>query len=167
MNSAARLVVQGLLYAAFAVFLGYLSASPAYDYAAPDKATVKLSLSHAANRVKPCIRLTPREIAELPPNMRRTEKCERERLPLTVELEIDGEIVVSVDAPPSGLWGDGAASIYERFEIEPGEHTVTARLRDSDRGEGWDYAHSEQVVLDAGRYFTVTFRPETGGFKFR
>ena len=167
MSRALKIAIQGIAYALFAAFLGYLSASPGYDYAAGDKASVKLSLSHAANRVKPCVRLTPKEIAELPPNMRRTETCERERLPVAVELEIDGDIVISLEAPPSGLWNDGAASVYERFEIEPGAHTVTARLRDTDRDDGWDYSHTEEVTLAAGRYFTVTFRAETGGFKFR
>ena len=167
MSKVLQITLQVLAYAAFAALLGYLSASPGYDYASADKATVKLSLSHAANRVKPCVQLTPREIAELPPNMRRPEICERERLPLTVELEIDGEIVRSIEAQPSGLWNDGAASIYERFEIEAGAHTVTARLRDTDRSDGWDYTHTEDVMLAAGRYFTVTFRAETGGFRFR
>jgi hypothetical protein len=32
---------------------------------------------------------------------------------------------------------------------------------------GWDYTHTEDVTLVAGRYLTVTFRAETGGFNFR
>ena len=167
MNSLLRIALQVLTYAAFMLIVGYLSASPAYDYAAGEKATVKLSLSHAANRVKPCVRLSPAEIAELAPNMRRPEKCERARLPLTVELEIDGEIVKRIEAPPSGLWSDGPASIYERFEVAAGMHTIVARLRESDRLDGWDYTHAEDVALLAGRYLTVTFRAETGGFSFR
>ena len=107
------------------------------------------------------------QIAELAPNMRRPETCERQRLPLTVELEIDGETVANIEAPPSGLWNDGPASIYERFDTEPGLHTITARLRDSNRTEGWDYVRTEDVTLVAGRYFTVTFRAETGGFVFQ
>lgn len=167
MNSGLRIALQVLAYAAFAFTAGYLSASPAYEYADATNTTVKLSLSHAANRVKPCVQLTPEQIAELAPNMRRPETCERERLPLTVELEIDGEIVANIQAPPSGLWNDGPASVYERFEVEPGMHTVTARLRDSNRSGNWDYTHTEDVSLVAGRYFTVTFRAESGGFSFR
>lgn len=167
MTSVAKLMLQAIAYIAFAVFLGYLSASPGYDYGRADLASVKLSLSHAANRVKPCVRLTPKQIAELPPNMRVQEKCERERLPLSVELDIDGETVISLVVPPSGLWSDGKASVYERLNVEPGLHTVTARLRDSNRTEGWDFVHTETAMLEAGRYFTVTFRPETGGFDFR
>lgn len=167
MLNVLRIVLQAATYAGFAAVVGYLSAAPAYDYADPGNATIKLSLSHAANRVKPCVRLTAEQIAELAPNMRRPEVCERARLPLFVELDIDGETVASIEAAPSGLWNDGPASVYERFEVEPGTHTITARLRDSGRAEGWDHTHSEDVTLVAGRYFTVTFRAETGGFSFR
>jgi hypothetical protein len=167
MNNGLRLFLQAITYAVFAILVGYLSASLAYNYADPGNATIKLSLSHAADRVKPCVRLTPEQLAELAPNMRRPETCERQRLPLTVELEIDGEAVANIEAPPSGLWNDGPASIYERFEAQPGRHTISARLRDSNRTEGWDYMHTEDVTLVAGRYFTVTFRAETGGFSFR
>ena len=167
MNNGLRLFLQAVTYTVFAVVVGYLSASPAYQYGDPGNATIKLSLSHAADRVKPCVRLTPEQIAELAPNMRRPETCERQRLPLTVELEIDGETVMTIEAPPSGLWNGGPASVYERFEVDPGRHTITARLRDSDRTEGWDYVHTEDVTLVSSRYFTVTFRAETGGFAFR
>lgn len=167
MSDLPRILLQALAFAACAAVVGYLSASPAYHYADPGSATIKLSLSHAANRVKPCVKLTPKQIADLAPNMRRPETCERQRLPLAVELDIDGETVASIEAPPSGLWNDGPASVYERFDVDPGTHTLTARLRDSDRPDGWDYTHTEDVTLDAGRYFTVTFRAETGGFRFR
>ncbi len=162
-----RVTVQALAYLGLMALVGYLSASPAYDYADAEKVTIKLSLSHAADRVKPCVRLTPEEIAKLAPNMRRVEYCERERLPLTVRLEMDGELLTQIEAPPSGLWNDGPASVYQRFEVEPGKHTITARLRHSARSEGWDYMHSEEATLVAGRYFTITFRAETGGFRFR
>ena len=167
MSSALRILLQALAYAAFAAVIGYLSAAPAYDYADAGQATIKLSLSHAANRVKPCVRLTPEQIADLAPNMRHAEDCERQRLPLTVELEVDGELLAHIEAPPSGLWNDGPASVYERFDVEPGAHTLTARLRDSARTDGWDYTHTENVSLPASRYLTVTFHAETGGFSFR
>ena len=167
MANGLRILLPVVAYAAFAAATGYLSASPAYNYADLGQATVKLSLSHAAERVKPCVRLTPEQIAALAPNMRQPEKCERERLPLTVELEFDGETVRRIVAQPSGLWSDGPASIYERFEVAPGPHRVVAKLRDSKRTDGWDYVHEEDVTLPPGRYFTITFRAESGGFSFR
>jgi hypothetical protein len=162
-----RYVVQVLTYAGFAVVIGYLSFWPQYQYAAPDRAAVKLSLSHATERVVPCVKLSPQEVAKLAPNMRRTQSCERQRLPLVLQLDVDDEIAYELQATPSGIWEDGPASVYERFELEPGKHSITVRMRDSARGSGWDYTHTETVDLKAGRYMTITFRAENGGFKFR
>lgn len=164
---AIRYLVQGLLFVAFMGVIGYFSVQPRYVYAPADLAAIKLSLSHAAERLEPCVQLTVEQIAAMPANERRPAQCTRERLPLRVELDIDGELMLSVVAEPSGLWSDGPGSIYERFNVSPGEHTITVRLRDSAREDGWDYMHSEVVSLEPARYFTVTFKAETGGFNFR
>jgi hypothetical protein len=160
-------VAQALLYAVFAVFIGYLSVAPAYQYADPDHAVIKLSLSHAADRVEECVKLTPQQINERAVMGEPINECERARLPLAVELDVDGNTVLSLTAVPAGLWKDGPASVYERLAIDAGGHTITVRLRDSARKTGWDYEHSEQVDLTPGRYFTITFRRENGGFEFR
>jgi len=162
-----RYLLQVLTYAAFAIVVGYLSFWPRYQYASPDAATVKLSLSHATDRVVPCVTLSPEEVAKLAPNMRRTLSCERQRLPLILQLSVDGEVTFEHEALPSGLWEDGPASIYERFDLAPGVHAITVQLRDTARENGWDYTHSEDVTLVAGRYMTITFKAENGGFAFR
>ena len=95
------------------------------------------------------------------------ESCERERLPLIIELDIDGETVFSKQAEPSGLWNDGPSSVYERLNVSAGAHEISVRMRDTARTEGWDYTKSAEVVLEPGRYFTVTFKAATGGFNFR
>jgi hypothetical protein len=160
-------LVQGLLYGAFAICVGFFSVAPTYRYADPDIAMIKLSLSHAANRVEACIKLTPQQINDRATRGLALNECARERLPVTVELEIDGARVLLVTAAPSGIWNDGPSSVYERLGIAPGTHTITARLRDTAREHGWDYEHSESVTLSPGRYFTISFRAETGGFGFR
>jgi len=166
-RDAIRFSMQIAAYTAFAVVVGYLSFWPRYDYGSAELAAVKLSLSHPTERVEPCVELTPQQIAELAPNMRRTQACERQRLPLLLELEVDGEVAFSLKAAPTGLWEDGPASVYERFNLLPGAHSITVRLRDSARTEGWDYTHTEDVVLEAGRYRTITFKAENGGFRIR
>jgi hypothetical protein len=159
--------MQAIAYLAFAALIAWFANSPTFHYADQQMASVKLSLSHAADRVEPCVQLTPEQIAELAANMRRTEACERERLPLILELDVDGETIISLTAQPSGLWNDGPSSIYERFDLEPGAHQVSVRLRDTARTEGWDYEKTGEVLLEPGRYFTVTFKQATGGFNFR
>jgi len=167
MRNVARVALQVALYAGFAYALGYLSFWPRYHYASPDMAVVKVSLSHAAKHVKPCVQLTPQQIAKLAPNMRRSVLCERQRLPLFFELDVDGKTALRIEAPPSGLWGDGLSSVYERFDLAPGEHRISTRIRDTARTSGWDYSYEEDVVLAAGRYVTITFKPEKGGFSIR
>ena len=167
MNNLFRYLVQFAAFSAFAVFVGYFSSSPPFEYAQAESAVVKLSLSHAADRVAPCVLLTPEEIAALAPNMRRTESCERARLPLSIELDVDGQRVLAMQAAPSGLWGDGPASVYQRFDLPPGQYRMAVRLRDTARADGWDYTLVEDVNLTAGRYLTITFRAENGGFKIR
>ena len=167
MTRLLRYALQILAYAGFAAVVGYFSFWPRYEYAEPEDAVVKLSLSHAASRARPCVRLTPQEVAELAPNMRRTEQCERQRVPLLIELDVDGETVLQLSVAPSGLWEDGPASVYERFDLPAGVHMIALRLRDSARADGWDYTHVEEVVLERGRYLTITFKPETGGFSIR
>jgi hypothetical protein len=159
-----RYLVQIAAYTGFAVLVGYFSFWPRYQYASAEAATVKLSLSHATERVVPCVELTPKEVAALAPNMRRTHSCERQRLPLVVQLDVDGELAFETSAAPSGLWEDGPTFVYERFDLSAGAHSITVRLRDSAREDSWDYTHAEDVVLVAGRYLTITFKAGKGGF---
>ena len=120
MRNVARAALQIALYAGFAYVVGYLSFWPRYHYASPDMAVIKVSLSHAANHVNPCVKLTPQQIAKLAPNMRHALLCERQRLPLIFELDVDGNAALRIKALPSGLWGDGLSSVYERFDLSPG-----------------------------------------------
>ena len=167
MTDALRYLLQFACYLGFAFAVAWFSASPAYQYAPAGLAQVKLSLSHAAEREAPCVQLSPEEMAALAPNMRRTETCGRKRLPLTVEMAIDGKVVWSREEPPSGLWGDGPASVYERLSLQPGRYELEVRLRDSARESGWDYTLSEDVELVAGRYLTVSFKADSGGFSIQ
>jgi hypothetical protein len=161
-----RILGQALAYLLFAAPLGVFSAAPSYTYLEPDKALIKLSFSHAAQRKGECRRLSREEIAALPPNMRRTEDCPRERLPVVVELVLDGRVVAHDVLPPAGLRRDGASAVYRRFPVAAGRHRLLARLRDSNRAEGFDYEQAAEVELAPGQNFVVDFRAEAGGFIF-
>lgn len=167
MRKPLHLVVQVIAYAVFAGAVAYFSQAPAYHYRSPDLAAVKVSISHATQHVEPCITLTPEEIAALAPNMRNTLSCARARQPLQMEVDVDGETVLQIDEPPSGLWSDGPAVVYQSFELPAGTHRIAVRLRDSGGTEAWDYSDAVVAELLPGRYFTIKFRPETGGFVFR
>ena len=166
MHRLVQLAGQAIAYALFAVAIGYFATRPAYTHLDPDKALIKLSFSHAGQRKGDCRRLTPEELAELAPNMRRPLDCPRERLPLRVELLLDGETLFRGALPPSGLAGDGASTVYRKFPVTSGQHRLTARLRDTARTEGFDYESERDVVLDPRQIFVVDFKAALGGFIF-
>lgn len=163
--SALQIVGQVLFYAAFVVVIGYFASEPAYTHMDPEAAAITVSFGHAGERKTPCRRLTPEEIAALPPNMRRPTDCPRERVALLIEVEVDGELLYRDRLPPSGLAGDGTSTAYERFVLAPGRHAITARLRDSRRERGFDYEHEQVVELVPGQNLVIDFRADTGGFR--
>lgn len=163
--SIPRLLGQAVLYAAFVAVIGYFATSPAYTYMDPQAAVITLSFSHAGEREHECRRLSPEEIAALAPNMRRPMDCPRGRVSVLVELGLDGETLYRASLRPSGFAGDGASSVFERFEVAAGRHHLEVRLRDSRREEGFDYKLERDIELVPGQSLVVDFRPGTGGFR--
>jgi hypothetical protein len=161
-----RLLGQGLAYLAIALTLGYFSNRPAHEYFPENMAMIKLALAHGGDIKEPCHRRTAAELAELAPNMRRPTECERERLPLLVELELDGQLLYRASLPPTGLAKDGPSWAYESFAVTPGRHELVARMRDS-HAEGFDYERRAEIELVARQNLAIDFRAETGGFIFR
>ena len=162
-----RFAGQAAAYAAFALVIGWFSSAPVWRHTDPGRAQIKLSLRHAGEKASECRRLSPEEIAALPPNMRKPMDCPRGRVPVALEVEIDGAPVLAESLPPAGLSGDGASSAYHRFQVDAGEHRIVARLRDSRRAEGFDYQGETTVVLAPRQNFVIDFQPGLGGFQFR
>lgn len=151
-------------YAVFMIAVGYFSASPAYTHLDPSRALLKVSFSHAGQPVRECRRLSPEEIAKLAANMRRPDDCPRERVPLHLVVELDGKPLFEDKLSPTGLWGDGPSSVYQRFPLPSGRHRLNLRLRDSRREEGFDYESQLDLDLVPRQNLVVDFRPATGGF---
>ena len=156
---------QLVVYGAIAALLGYFATSPAYERFPADKAQLVLSFTHVGERATPCRKLTQEEIAQMAANMRRAEVCERERLPLYVELSLGDETLFSANLQPTGLSRDGAAQVHERFTVAPGRHDLRLALRDSAQTTGFDYESELAIELSPGQNFVIDFRPEFGGFR--
>jgi hypothetical protein len=149
---------QMLLYGVFALVIGVFSRWPEYRHLAPDQALIKLSFTHAAKRVAEC-----RQLARLPPNMRAPTKCERERAPMRIEVDVDGAPAFRRVAAPSGLSKDGASSIYQRLSVAAGSHRISVRLKDSAGGGGFDYQREQSVTLAPAQILVIDFDAEKGG----
>ncbi len=158
-----RLALGTLLTVGVIVAAALLSAWPAWRATSEGAAVMKLSLSHGGARE--CRQLSDEELAELPPNMRRREVCDRRRQPVYLELEIDGRRAFAASLPPTGLSGDGPSRLYQRFELAAGSHQIALRLRD-DGGEGFTYSARRELTLAPGQSLAIDFEPRAGGFTF-
>ena len=152
---------QGILYAALATVIVVFSRWPSYQNLAADRALIKISISHQGQLLGDCVELTPQELAKLPPNMRAPKSCPRELSPLTVEVDVDGQLAHRQGAKPSGLSGDGAAVVYRRLEVPAGKHHIEVRMKDNARSEGFDYTRSEEIELAPAEILVVDFDAAT------
>lgn len=157
---------QAVAYGLFALTIAWFSSHPPYQRMTPGSGVLKLSLTHAGQRKDACHARTPEELAKLAPNMRAKQSCQRERQPVMVELDIDGQTVFSQSAAPAGLSKDGASRFYSRFTIPAGEHRIRARLRDSARTEGFDREEEVVVMLEPRQIFVVDYAGDEGRFIF-
>ena len=154
---------QGLLYALFALIIGYFSNSPPYRHLAADQALIKLSFSLHGKLVSECRQRSAEELAKMAPNMRASLDCKRERSAVTVEIDLDGAPVFRHVSVPSGLSRDGASTVYHRFPVGAGEHKITVRLKDDVRAAGFNYSREETVTLAPGKILVIDFNAEKGG----
>ena len=161
---AAHLALGTFATTAIIAGVAVLSAWPTYRTVPQGTALLKLSFSHGGARS--CRDLTDQELAKLPPNMRRTEICDRERQPVFVELDLDGETVYRASLPPSGIAGDGPSRVYQRFVLPAGEHDVAVRLRDTSRAQGFDHTAERRISLAPEQSFAIDFHMVAGGFIF-
>lgn len=164
MPSLLRYLLQAVVYGAIAILIGAFASGPGYRHFPPERAQIKLTLVHGAERRVECHRRTAEELEKLAPNMRKPTDCARERLPVWVEVRLDGAVLYEASLQPTGLLLDGPSRTYRRFEVEPGSHRLQLRLRDSARTEGYDFELDRQIELKPQQSLAVDFRPEGGGF---
>lgn len=165
-NKVVSYAGQALGYAAFIAALGYFSTRPPYRHLPPDTALVKVSLQHAGQRKEVCRERSAEELAKLAPNMRVASVCPRERVPVSVQIELDGKTIVDVSVPPSGLAKDLSSTLYRRVNVPAGEHRVVAKLGDTPAG-GFNHVKEATVSLEPGAILLLDFDAKEGGWIFR
>ncbi len=152
-----RTLGQVVAYGLFVAVVGVFSVWPDYRLLDEQEAIVSLTFSHAAKRVEACRRLSQEELNALPPNMRKPDECPRERHEIYVEMHLDGRLVYSETALPSGLWKDGKANVYRRTTLDAGDYMLFIGMNDSGSGDGFDYIERQDVTLAPGQNLVVTF----------
>ena len=157
-----RYLLQALNYAVFMGLVWYFASYPAINLIGDDEAVLTIAFAHAGQLREPCRRLSQEELNELAPNMRKLEDCPRERSPVTIEAELDGELVYSETLAPPGLFGDGGVDVFYSTRIDAGNHQVKLRMNDSVRIEGFNHQLEQQVQVAPTRILLVGFDHRRG-----
>jgi hypothetical protein len=114
---APKIMAQVGFYLIVGLFIGWFSHLPTYQYADGEQAELKLVVRHSGNLIGECRALSQKEMEKLPPNMRTTQICPREKAPLTVTLTVNGDEFYQRTIKPSGIQSDGVIAQYEIFSI--------------------------------------------------
>ena len=164
MHEVLRYPLQALNYAVFMLLVWYFSAAPPYTQLEPDQAVITVAFAHAGERIEECRQLSQEELAKLPPNMRAPMDCPRERSPVTVQLLLDGKLLIEEVANAPGLYNDLGVDVYRTAKVPVGEHTLAIQMNDNARVEGPTFTHEETVSLDPAQLLVIDFNSETGSF---
>ncbi|HQY27861.1 MAG TPA: hypothetical protein PK956_03230 [Burkholderiaceae bacterium] len=158
---------QGILYLLFAAFIGYFSTAPAYQHLAPNEGLLRLSFRHPGEFATDCRQRTAEELAKLPPQLRAQMDCPRERSPVHVRVELDGQVLYDERFQPAGLRRDGAASGYHRLPIPAGEHRLRVQVNDNARVKGFTHEGERQLTIAPGQVVLIDFIADMGGVVIR
>jgi len=157
---------QVVVYAGLMLVIGFFADTPSYQFFKPDHALIKVAFVHSGKAKGGCRIRTAEELSKLAPNMRMKKVCPRNRLPLMLELFVDGKQIYKDVLPATGFRNTGPSMVYKSFPVSTGHHKIMVRMRDSERTEGYDYTTETEVMLKPSRHFVIQFRAERGEFTF-
>ena len=162
-----RYPLQAVNYGVFMLLVWYFSAAPPYTQLTANQAVITVAFSHAGELREECRQLSQEELAKLPPNMRAPMNCPRERSPVTVQLLLDGELLIEDVAHAPGLYNDLGIDIYRSAKVPVGKHTLAVRMNDNVRVEGPTHSHEETVTLGPAQLLVIDFNSEIRSFIVR
>ena len=161
-NKLIRYPLQALNYTLFMAMTWYLSAAPPFEHLAKDQAVVTLTFAHVGQHIEACHKLSQEELNKLPPNMRKLEECGRERSPVQIEVEMDGQPIFSEKAEPPGIYNDGSISIFISKRVPVGPHQFSIKMNDSIHVEGFNFNYEESVELEPAQLLVIGFNTSEG-----
>lgn len=136
----------------------YIS-SASYSFYSPKQAALKVAFKHIGRRIADCseadliktegerYRKLLKDTRQVQMNIAKLANCPRERHPVVVEIEMDGRSILKKAYSPTGFKKDMASYIYEEFLIEPGKHTLSARLYDKGLDAGPAYTLEDKMDI--------------------
>lgn len=154
MNRPAEIGIQLLAWVLLGALIVAFADGPSFDPLPAEHGRLTLAVAHLSERVEPCRQLSEAERMELPPTRRVTEVCERARIPVKVELVINGRTLVAQEFQPSGFHADGRIFLVQRWALPVGNYraelTLTGPTAETSRQEVFEFSLSSgaNAVVD-------------------
>lgn len=152
-----RLTAFGVLILVIPALITLFLSDVPYTFFELEDSMLRFSIKHAGRHVKEEAMPTAEELKKLPPHMRARVPKSGERLPVYVEVEVDGKKVITNSYKPGGLKREGASYAYEKVVVKPGVHRVTVRMSDSGSPEHFDFVYDKELEFRAGRQICIDF----------
>lgn len=106
--------------------------------------------------------LTPEELAKRLPHMRNQATVSRSRLPVRLQIIVDGQVVHDAAHQPKGLKSDGPSIAIAHLAVSPGTHSVQVRIADGPDTNLWSREWSQLVEFEPRRRRVVLFDTRNG-----
>ena len=161
-NKPLRFLLQAFNYSLFMGLVWFFASSPSIRLIEEDEAKLTIAFAHAGQLREPCRMLSQEELNKLAPNMRKIDDCPRERSPVTIEAELDGESIYQASLPPPGLFGDGGVDVFYSAKIPAGEHQLNLKMNDSVRIEGFNHQFAQMVSIEPAQILLIGFDSKRG-----
>lgn len=155
-------IAAGLGFAAVATLATWRASSLPYALPGGEASDLVVTFKHPGVVAEHCRKATEAELAKQPIHMRRPEICERRRLPVRLRIDVDGQVALSKEYAPSGLWGDGSSLAMERVHASPGVHRVRVRVGDDADPEAWRADEEREISFGARENRVVIFDRASG-----
>lgn len=141
----------------------YFSQKPIYPFYNRESSLIKLTFKHSSRHRTGQRVLTERETEEKLRHMRKTNspfsqirtEGKRGRLPVYIEVDLDGINILSRTYYPAGLKKDGPVFAYEEIPVSPGGHIIKVRMRDSKDITRFDYIFERRIEAKPGMVAVV------------
>ncbi len=120
-----------------------------------------VSFSHGGAILEPR-KLTKEELAKRLPHMRAQVNVTRERVPVRLRIQVDGQTVLDQSFQPKGLSKDGPSIAVARLPMTAGPHQVLVEMADTADREAWTKQWNETVSFETNRTRVVLFDTKAG-----
>lgn len=143
------------------LFIPFLSMKPSYPFYSKDRSLIKITFKHSGKQE--CRELTEKDTMNELKHMRKTNSpfskirmdCDRKRLPVYVEVDLDNKNILSRTYYPTGMRKDGSTFAYEEIHTAPGTHEIKVKMRDSKEESPFNYIFEKKTETKKGRVAVI------------